>query len=561
MDDIDELGYDSPPLLEDDGREYEYSSEESDDDHELTHMSLGERWQHVMKRLRDGKVRWDSIEDNADDGEVEDGERSTGQDSKADVLDTRMKKSLAEVDPEDKNSPTLLHRLAGSFAGDGFEELATETQIKIVGYLLQERKDFPHRNPDEDPILTKAIRKDNLDFINLVLRHCKRHLPDLLDAQHDRHGNCLHYLFKTHLPQAVDLHLKRESLRKKGVLQLPREKNLPLRVIIPFLGEFVKHAKASSVTTPDEFGNTPIHYAMEYKICRVGIVQYPKHVLALIKIGDQIESRVGQFNKDAESPYLYFERTKKKFLANLTKPKQAQTRGKSDIYGTTRGLKQLESKTEKPEAPSLKAAIRPREVGRDQDTSWRESEDKNVRHRENPKDLGLEKSEPPAEDPKVPPSKGERRKGDNITSVKDPGLVNSHTEYGFRRSRTAELAKTATDLKSTGVSARVSSDFTAHVDTGASTTGASAQASTSAKRQPDKSRASADKHAAQKLAAGEDLKPQAAAEKIRRMLKLHYIRSQPDTVAKELLYGKVASGKLSTGPPSELHGSRDFPRI
>lgn len=361
MNDTDEVGYDSSAILEDVGGKYGYSSEESDDDHELTDMSLGERWQHVIKRLIYGEVSWDIEGDTAADN-GRDVERRTGQDSRTDMLDTRMKKSLAEVDPNDKNSPTILHILAESLDSDGFKELACETRIKIVEYLLQERRDYPQRNRDEEPILTKAIRKKNAEFIFFILEHCKSHLPDLLDARHNRHGNCLHYLFKTHFPDAVHLHFKGMSPkpRKNGVLAPERKLSLPLAETIEILGKFVKHAKPSSVTAQDEFGNTPVHYAMEYKICRMPVFRsrYPKHVLALIETGDQAETRVGQFNKDAESPYLFFERTKKKYLADLlTKTKKKRARGKADDHGPTRGSKGLESRTEKPEAPNLEVAI------------------------------------------------------------------------------------------------------------------------------------------------------------------------------------------------------------
>lgn len=515
-------------------------AEETLDDEEWFEMRLHARWKEVMQRLLRKEIRWDDDNDAGGDERNDEWKLSTG------VLDTKKKTSLAETDRYDKTSPTVLHRLALDFGSDGFSDLAPRTQIKIIEYLLQERVRNPQHAVDEDPILTRAIEYDNFEFIWFILKHCARHLPDLLDARDIRGANCLHYFFEPHLPEAVEHFLKTNAARRAG--KHFKVKKLALEATIPILGEFVKHARPSTVTACDNFGNAPIHYAMEYKICRMPIIQYPGHVLELIKIGDKAKNRDGQFNKKKESPYLYFLRTQGEYLASLRKQSQERART-NGANASTAKAKIVSHKMAKYETPDYKA-VAPGQVGRHVDVSSKGASLKDVSRKVNPKDLSAAKGRPETSAPMAPPSQDgrEESKRDNVASAKDAQLMDVPPGHGLGRTRTADLSnapafsKAHAALPGAIAYSRAQDGILASPIEKASTSSQAGDLVGSAKPRP-MTQTGAEKQVPPGPVVTEDHKQfRDAAESIRRKLKLHYIRSRPDMEAKELLYGKVASG-------------------
>lgn len=304
--------------------------ESNDGDAESTdEMPLKDRWADTMARLQNEEVRWDQVDSDDDVGRENEGNRASTP-----FLDIRTKKSLARVDIKNlgKTTPTVLHLLANkniNLDGDGFGRLAQATQIKIVEYLLQERVGNSQHTTDEDPILTIAMIWNNIDFIEFVIKHCSSHLPELLDARDNKAANCLHYLFKVHLPNKVGSLTRAMRASTEREPQARKEVGSTLKM----LGDFIKHAKPTTASAGDILGNAPIHYAMDYKICRAcaPILQYPGLVLNLMKKADKANDRDRQLNKEKESPYLYFNRTRDFYLADRERKRQEHAQKQAKV--------------------------------------------------------------------------------------------------------------------------------------------------------------------------------------------------------------------------------------
>lgn len=279
-----------------DGRFNDQEEEGKADGEGWYEWPLHKRWEDTVNRLICRDVCWD---DAPGGDEEEEGDASIR------VLDSREKKSLAESNPKDKTSPTVLHRLAVDFNCENFKQLTAATQLKVITYLLQARKGGPLNNAGtaEDPILTRAMEHENMEFITFIVEHCASSLPDLLEARDVGRQNCLHYIFKVQLPDAL--------YRKK-------DKGLRSRNTLKILGSIFKYISPQCLTAKDSEGNTPMHYALGYKTCRMPIEMYPNMVLHLMRVGDKAlrssEQRSVQFNIRGESPYLYFLRTRREYM-------------------------------------------------------------------------------------------------------------------------------------------------------------------------------------------------------------------------------------------------------
>lgn len=530
-----------------DGPYEEQAAETSIDDEEWAEKRLNKKWSSVMQRLIRKEICWDEDEDSEDGRKYD--EWTVGMN----VLEDKKKKSLAEIDRYDKTSPTILHKLALDFKSENFTDLAQTTRIKIVKFLLEERKGATSQHSqDEDPILTRAIENHNIEFIKFILNFCRDHLPDLLDARDVRGANCLHYMFKPHLPEAVEQYMKTATAQKSG--KRFKQKDLHLEKAIPILAEFIKDAKPSSVTAKDNFGNTPIHYAMEYKICRMPINQYPGHVLDLVKKGDLIKNRDALFNSQKESPYLYFIRTRDEFLANLGKQRPERARTSVPAAPTSTG----KSKSDNSKVvPAKHEALEPRMVASEH-TGWsvhiHVPPTGNSAHRkDNPKELVSSKRRSIMATSMAMPSNDspDNPKRHNIVSSKDIELrlMDASPGHGISRTRTTDFSsavaypKTQTLPHNTPLQSGAQPPIAVSPIGKVSSSSQAGDPPASTKQRVSVTHSQAEKHLTPKAVPAEDHKQfRDSAENMRRKLKVHYIRTRPDMEAKELLYGKIASG-------------------
>lgn len=508
-------------------------------------MDLLERWKDIMQKLLNDEIRWDD-EDIDSDGDGRKKERNP----KPAVLDPQTKKSLSEVDQKYRPDPTVLHRLALRFDHEGFSDLVKRrprTADKIVNYLLQQRNGNPQHTADEDSILKRAIESKNLDFIKFVSSRCTKYLPDLLDSKDTQGANCMHYLFRHHLPLAAKEWLRAQRVRSAG----KEIKEMPLNLLetVSSLRTFALHAKPSTIIARDQFGNTPIHYAMDYSICRIRLGTsynvYPAIVIALVKKGDKAQVGVEQvLNEDKESPYLYFIRTQQEYLAN--RRKEIEKRNSSLL--STAGPKAVSgnSKAAKPEILDSRVAAA-EQVERNLDTYSKGPSVKDIHRRIDPREVVV-KMKSDMTGSAGPPSVDGREdfKGHNITSAKEPDNMDAPPGYGLRSTRTGESYKAPTNQKAPpypyitiGNPKAEGFAVTPLNEKLLSISGAGGFTT----RSRSGTQTNAEKQVARRLTPWEEPTAQReAAENMRRRLKLHYIRTQPDRKAKVLLYGRVASG-------------------
>ncbi|KAJ8119714.1 hypothetical protein ONZ43_g3397 [Nemania bipapillata] len=203
--------------------------------------------------------------------------------------------------------PTVLHELAKDFNAGDFQRIPETRRYEVMSHLINHnvREPEPTQSYDQqDPVLEVAIRCDNKDFLQYIVKNCKASLEKLLAARGLSGMNCLHYAFK-YIPEAI----KHSGLVKK---KRATEKNLCLREFLPLLKTFVQQASGEACTAPDKQGNTPVHYALDYELCCLRIEWYRENIVQpLVLKADSIFKRhhARQFNAANESPYLYFTST------------------------------------------------------------------------------------------------------------------------------------------------------------------------------------------------------------------------------------------------------------
>ncbi|KAL6695387.1 hypothetical protein J3F84DRAFT_408366 [Trichoderma pleuroticola] len=233
------------------------------------------------------------------------------------LLEEYKKKALTSRDARERTTPTFLHILAKRRDTDDFGNLPGDTLSKIIKYLLEYQDsalvESGLSKPKDDPILRVAMEFNNTKFIESVTE-CSSEIPgkldELLNATDHDGMNCLHYAFKEQLPKALGTH---QGIKQSSAIA-PERPNL--RTTIKTIHGFVKEAKPETIAARDNYGNTPVHYAMDYNNCRLQVKQYSNIVQYLVLTGDKILKRNPdqQFNLNNESPYLYYLRTREKWL-------------------------------------------------------------------------------------------------------------------------------------------------------------------------------------------------------------------------------------------------------
>lgn len=522
---MDVYDVDSPPPIEvlditgsldapsdDENLDDQLSEEENSS--EWYSLPLHERWKNVVQRLIDEEVRWD--DDEQPNQEWKPGVR---------VLDSRERESLADFNDRNTACPTVLHRLADNFKNDDFNKLPHMTQVKIVAYLLGEdrkaRAQATVDSPDE-PVLTRAFTNQNDEFIRFVIKHFYRdHLPDLVDDQDSSGSNCLHYVFKRHLPEAVDDFIRVKSGRKAP--RTHRAITLDITKTLHYLDLLIRVAKPQCIVATDGDGNTPMHYAMAYRVCRMPTATYKKLALQLIEVGNKSKDRSRQFNNAQESPYLYFERTRQEFmtqsarLRSAQKPTQATAAssiakrpGRGDISKPREhetGAAQLNvARVEK--GSSMSHAVTKELMMKKPTGDSQESTKPSAAHRTLP--AALQHTKESKRDMEALRSGANKFSMTSLARRETAGLIKNESE-GVNLPRASSPALDPTPEPVRG--------------------------------QVEHRKEEVGEKNLEEPKADHDLCVQSAGN-VRQQLKLHYIRNKSDLEAKELLYGRIASGTL-----------------
>ncbi|KAM0520616.1 hypothetical protein ACHAPE_003013 [Trichoderma viride] len=276
-----------------------YHFEEKSEEAQFKEQAWEQQWKEVVRSLVSGETRWD--------------ESVPGQGR---LLEEFKKKALTSRDARERTTPTFLHILAKRRDSEEFGNLPGDTLLKIIKYLLEYQDSALVENglnkPQDDPILRVAMEFNNTNFIETVTS-CSSKIPgkldELLNATDHDGMNCLHYAFKEQLPKALEAHRR---IKQGSAILAERP---ILSTTIKTIHGFVKEAKSETIVSKDNYGNTPIHYAMDFNNFRLQIKQYSNIVQYLVLTGDKLlkETPDQQFNLNNESPYLYFLRTQEKW--------------------------------------------------------------------------------------------------------------------------------------------------------------------------------------------------------------------------------------------------------
>lgn len=506
--DRDEYDVDSPPVIEfpnipglpqdpgDAETTVNQPLSETDDSGWIA-LALHERWKLVVKHLIKNERRWDDI------GESDEGFSGVRS------LDPKVRQSLTEFDDRDAAFPTVLHGLAVDFTNGDFNMLPDATKVKVVEYLMQEHLRARAQADAEVPestILTRAFTNQNDDFIRFVIKNFPHHLADLVSDQDRNRSNCLHYVFRKHLPEVVDVGTRIQLPRNAP--KASRKITLGLSHTLHYVGFLIRSVRErpECIVARDGDGNTPMHYAMAYRVCRMPVPQYKKLALQIIEVGDKSTNMSGQFNKAQESPYLYFKRTQREFMdqnadMRVQKPKQwtehslGNRSGKEDMF--------------KPREPKDKAAHM--NVSRDEAGSV-------MSHGTMKKAITRKPGRDTAEAANPPRSSSPAFETSRSTKISMPnsGRVANSTRAILAAEPPVYVKQTATGLDTAPAPTKNRVDDIKEENTGSK---------------------NLDEYAEW-------------AESLHQQLKLHYIRNKSDLEAKELLYGPVASGTLLIVQPS-----------
>ena len=475
-------------------------------------------------------------------------------DPQVDILEDYKKEKLKERDRREKTAPTILHMLAKNLDRD-FEHVPDDILPKIILYILQHRESSSlapkAKDLEEDPILKVAMDFDNNKFINYVLTLAPEKLPGLLDARYAAQLNCLHYAFKVQLHKTI-LNLTGARQKKQA------GDKTTLKSTLEMLNIFVKKAKDDTITATDEEGNTPVHYALDYELCSMKSrgKTYGEIVRRLILRSDQARKKkaanefsLKEFNLKDESPYLYFLRTErewseknKKVPRKNVKTKLPETDTKSGVKGS-KDIKEpgaiqkgnsnnakIDSSQPLEKGTKMPGVIAPPEYFGASDVQPARSATQ-VQRREKPttasraQKLILPQSYPISHS--IPPRAAEKVPG---TAQADPVLLgaNNTPPEPLARRKTHDFDLVGAPGQS-GVTIQQALPPRSQIS--------------ESEKQSNPSRSTANT---------KDPGAGAGAKEIRDFLKLHYIRKRSDMEAKELLYGKVASGKRIYASPIDV---------
>ncbi|KAH7020453.1 hypothetical protein EDB80DRAFT_561533 [Ilyonectria destructans] len=280
--------------------------EDNEEEERWRAKELEQQCNEVMEMLKQGgERRWDDSAAGTDVRVLEDYKKST--------LATRR-------DLRDVNYPTALHILAKD-TNKEYSKVPRDVRQKVFRCLLEHRynnsnaasKPKPEETGKEELILKVAMAYDNDEFVDCVRDCWPEKFPDLLGIQDGEKRNCLHHLFIRRKPSPTQ---NGQEVKEKFLARVQK---------------LAPQAKAETLAAMDQYGNTPIHYAMNYSQCLGKPDSYVDTVKDMILKGDEVMREKGAFNKKGESPILVCQRTmriykerKEELLKQSAQPNTAQ---------------------------------------------------------------------------------------------------------------------------------------------------------------------------------------------------------------------------------------------
>ncbi|KAL6790254.1 hypothetical protein GGI42DRAFT_218651 [Trichoderma sp. SZMC 28013] len=518
---LDNLQYDE--ILDLDPEDIDrHPFEEKSEEAQFREQTWEQQWKEVVRSLVSGEARWDESE------------QGQGR-----LLEEYKKKALTSRDARERTTPTFLHILAKRRDTDDFGNLPSDTLSKIIKYLLEYQDsalvESGLSKPKDDPILRVAMEFNNTKFIESVTE-CSSEIPgkldELLNATDHDGMNCLHYAFKEQLPKALGTH---QGVKQSSAIA-PERPNL--RTTIKTIHGFVKEAKPETIAARDNYSNTPIHYAMDYNNCRLQVKQYNNIVQYLVLTGDKIlkKNPDQQFNSNNESPYLYYLRTRERWL------KQNKRVGVATGSATT-SVERGGNRTGREAKPGIRtgALYESRKDTKD-DYSAGEYQKKLLPPKPGTTEPSRTKMGPPP-----PLDKGRAL----YTTAQEAKDGTEASDYEPRQSRRPSVHTSENQLVHANPGTPTSLDNPLPKSLTRTKTQNYDQVSDSGQtKAPTNAKLDDDKSNPGKTSLDSDT----AASKIGEFVKVHYIRTRTDMEAKELLYGKVASDKNLYFDASHLAG-------
>lgn len=515
--------HDVPIQPTDDG----VTENEDEEQQEFNELTMAKKWETIMQLLITKKQVW--VKESQEYGGTED----------AIALKPYLKNGLLMKDPRESSESTMLHLLAKNFDSGEFTKLDGSTQLEIVTYLIDNLVPGAAQAAGDvtgEPIFKLAMLWTNKDFLLYIAENFgKEKLAPFIKTTDTNGMNCLHYAFQTMLVKLVSQDRTRNK-SQTPTNKTPASVKIEMKIddALLILKSFIQASDPESIAAKDNKGNTPIHYAVHHFLCR-----YLKHadyfgiVKALVEKGDillNMNLKDNQFNCDGLSPYRYHEETMR-LLKNRKKERETAAISAAQKIAKSKVSSAQDSKTNKPD----KAVERGKG---DKPASSQESKGLPGRGH-----LGKTLVDGRAS------IDNDKKEKDGKPTVAEPVLPSEPS--GQRATRGSAIrrddafaANTANVRSDDQVSTQSAGEDASKTTSETRLRSQVGQLHDNTRLKPPQVRPVSGKR--------EDVGTTISEGAILRWLKLHYIRTRPDTEAKELLYGKIASGTLFLTPRSFL---------
>lgn len=301
--------------------DFDDSTEISEEERTWKSRELEDQCKDVLKVLSQNRRCW-----NSDDGSL-------------DILPLEgyKKRTLAEKkgDSNDPTRFTALHVLARSKKEFyQFYQTRKDVCMQLIGYLLENRAEDPEiqswAGEKRMLVLQVALIYENDKFVDCVEEFLGNEFQDFLHLQDANEKNCIHHLFSWPLERSGKRILAQKSV-EENILYLNQVRKLALK------------AKAQTLATADNEGNTPIHYAMHLKQCNDRGDDYADIIKILIVRADEcMVKNKTLFNKKKESPLMYWRNVLIATQEENNKRQQAdQKKGKQKLVQSTKDQKDI----------------------------------------------------------------------------------------------------------------------------------------------------------------------------------------------------------------------------
>lgn len=264
------------------------------DEAEWLSLELEQQLKDIMRQLKDRRRRW-------------------GDDSSSGVpsLEPYKQKTLVERRNAEPTRATALHILARQYRTD-YADIPGDIIRPVIRDLLQQNiqpsSEAEHGGRGtEEPILKVAMTFNNDEFIHQVYKAWPEAFPTLLDARDSEGKNALHHIF--FWPD------KKVTVRPEADAMMLLQRAM----------EFVPVAMSETVAAQDADGNTPLHYAADYRQCQLRTDEYVEMYTEMVQKADDLMRGEKAFNSWGESPILYSQLT----LAHCEKVMGIRTKAKA----------------------------------------------------------------------------------------------------------------------------------------------------------------------------------------------------------------------------------------